>query len=269
VIWFKHYSDSSKGNTLNILMDKFGHFGYAGYFILVEMCAEKFTLSMRRNGDTTFRFSMREVRQRLRANSAKVEAILNLCSASGQLHFNINSTLVEIDFHKLLEYMDKDTKYHSSLRYHSDFRATLEKEKDIEIDINKNKYIKRPIPVDVLHTPKKDQKNDPPLPSEERRPASPVLDCLVGIEDDFFSRMTLQAQESWVKEFGLEFLKLHVTHFYSAWLTDQPHDDHTVRLRPLTMWVRNCLSRERKFSNRQKSGLEQWMDEQKQKKALK
>ena len=39
--WFKHYSNASNDNSINRLEDEFGHFGYAAYWKILEVCADK------------------------------------------------------------------------------------------------------------------------------------------------------------------------------------------------------------------------------------
>ena len=87
---------------------------------------------------------------------------------------------------------------------------------------------------------------------------------LKGVEDELFSKMSLSAQESWIKEFGLEFLRKNVPHYYSCWKTERPQDRYG-NIKPAPMWIRNCLSNELKFNKPEKSGLEEWLEDQKQK----
>lgn len=62
--WFKHYSDASRGETLEKIFIKFGLEGEARYWRLVELMAYRF------DGSTdSFRFTLETIRQSLRHRS--------------------------------------------------------------------------------------------------------------------------------------------------------------------------------------------------------
>lgn len=111
--WFKHYTDNHKGKSIQFLFDSFGHFGVAGYYILLEMCAEK--LEQKSDDcltevDLLFSFHQRIVRQNLRASLTNVRRLLDQCQTFGLLTFEITSDLIEIKMPILLNLLDSDQK---------------------------------------------------------------------------------------------------------------------------------------------------------------
>ncbi len=97
--WFKHYSDASKSRVINHLMDEFGPQGYAWFFLLLELCAEKWDGKSR----PVFVFHTRVIRQKLRISLVKLELFLNICQVKGQLLFNFSKKEVQISIPKLAE----------------------------------------------------------------------------------------------------------------------------------------------------------------------
>lgn len=63
---------------------------------------------------------------------------------------------------------------------------------------------------------------------------------LLGIQDDFFRRLTLGAQEGWLKKFGVELIRQHVPLFYSAYVADKPKDKWG-NPKSAVFYINNCL----------------------------
>lgn len=111
--FFKHFADAHRGKSLTSLMNEFGLEGYAAYFILMEMCAEKLKKEPE-EGFTAehcrFTFNERTLREKLRMRSTKVELFLNSCSTLVLLQFT--RTEDEFNFYvpKLLECLDRDSR---------------------------------------------------------------------------------------------------------------------------------------------------------------
>ena len=97
--WFKHYSNASDNRAMNHLMDEFGPQGYAWFFLLLELCAEKWD----GKSEPKFTFHQRTVRQKLRTSLGKVQLFLERSQTLGQLSFNFSEKEFEINIPKLLE----------------------------------------------------------------------------------------------------------------------------------------------------------------------
>jgi hypothetical protein len=127
--YFKHFTSAHESNSLMTLRDLYGSDGYAAWFILLEMCAQK--MQKQYGGsftedDCKFIFSERLVREKLRLRSTKVELILNSCSTLNLLEV----TKVEDKYHfyipKLLESLDRDQRRARRVRDNAAEVARLE-----------------------------------------------------------------------------------------------------------------------------------------------
>jgi hypothetical protein len=139
--FFKHFCDAHQGRSMTALMNEFGLEGYAAYFILIEMCAEK--LEKPENGELTadhcnFIFNERVVREKLRMRSTKVELFLNYCSSLDLLLFTKVKDEFNFSIPNLLKYLDRDSKRARSVRALSAPKIKIEdKDKDKEITSQK------------------------------------------------------------------------------------------------------------------------------------
>ena len=122
------------------LLNEFGHMGYAAWFILLEMCAEK----MQKNHDEMysevhckFTFSERIVRQKLRISRTKVQNILNKCSEYSLLSYDFVGEEFNFYIPKLLESLDRDQRRARQVR---DTAAT---EVRLEVKKKEGKNIRR------------------------------------------------------------------------------------------------------------------------------
>ena len=101
--WFKHFSDSHRGQSIQDLLDQLGHTGLC-YYVLVEMCAEK--LEKEDNGltevDCSFSFHTRIVRQNLRISATNLRRLLDVCATNGLLSFEFSGNTLEIKMPILL-----------------------------------------------------------------------------------------------------------------------------------------------------------------------
>jgi hypothetical protein len=80
-------------------MDEFGPQGYAWWFLLLELCADKWD----GKSEPKFNFHQRIVRQKLRTSLSKVQLFLEKSQTLGQLYFNFSGKEIEIEIPKLLE----------------------------------------------------------------------------------------------------------------------------------------------------------------------
>jgi hypothetical protein len=106
VKWFKHYSDASTSQKLNVLMDKYGLEGYARYWLLIELLAEKFD-----GKDPTFQLHLNTIKQRLRTYHTKIiERFLKDIGESLLMSVECDDKLYTIYCPKLLEIKDNHTR---------------------------------------------------------------------------------------------------------------------------------------------------------------
>lgn len=113
VKFFKHFVDAHEGKSLIALMNEFGLEGYAAYFILMEMCAKKLDKGLDEvftEDHCRFVFNERQVREKLRMRSTKVELFLNSCVTLVLLQFTKVKDEYSFYVPKLLESLDRDSK---------------------------------------------------------------------------------------------------------------------------------------------------------------
>lgn len=107
-------------------MDKFGVSGYAYWFLLIELCSEKWD----GESEPEFNFHTRIVRERLRISSAKLQAFLDHCSTLAEVSFNFNENSLKISMPIMLKIKTSRKPIKNSKNYDSIY---------IDIDKNKNK----------------------------------------------------------------------------------------------------------------------------------
>ena len=119
--FFRHDTDAGQGRFLTEAMEKFGHFGYTGFFLLLEMYYKKIDASNRieikksakvlpgKSDDSPkvvqlwYGFHWRVVRQSLRTTPTRVRHLLDYCQTSGVLVWEESPTGVEISVCNVLE----------------------------------------------------------------------------------------------------------------------------------------------------------------------
>lgn len=94
--WFTHDNNARHDLFITQLEDKFGHFGYASYFKILEM------LHQHGIGDK-LTIPKAKLCQELRSRWTKVRLLLNFCSTSGKVEFNSSSTQVQLQIKKFIE----------------------------------------------------------------------------------------------------------------------------------------------------------------------
>jgi len=130
--WFKHHCSASDSRNVNHLIDEFGIQGYAWWFLLLELCAEKYDGT----GEPEFTFHRRVVQLKLRSTWTRVQLLLDSCSTRGQLTWTAVGQEINIKIPKLLEVKDNHTR---NLQVNSRTLAPRQdKDKDKELD--KNRY---------------------------------------------------------------------------------------------------------------------------------
>lgn len=132
--YFKHYSTASEGNTLNHLMDKFGHQGYACWFLLLELCCANWD----GKSEPKFNFFSTIVRKKLRISSTKLQVFLEYCSTISELSFNFSEKNLEIYLPMLAEIKETRGRISGNKPKKIDiYRIDKEEDKDIDKEGNK------------------------------------------------------------------------------------------------------------------------------------
>jgi len=119
--FFRHDTDAGDGRFLTESINKFGHFGYAGFFLLLELYYNKIDISdaaeikrsvrlVKGESDRSptvvqlwYGFHWRVVRQSLRTTPTRVRQLLEYCQTGGVLLWEESPTGVNISVCKLLE----------------------------------------------------------------------------------------------------------------------------------------------------------------------
>lgn len=94
--WFTHDHDARHDLFLQKAVDKFGHFGYAAYFIILEIFHQHGV------GDKLI-ISRSRLSQELRSRWPQVELYLDFCRTSGKVQSDIRSDEVELQINKFRE----------------------------------------------------------------------------------------------------------------------------------------------------------------------
>lgn len=151
--WFKHYSNASTSQKLNIIMDKHGLDGYAKYWLLVELLAEKFD-----GNEPIFLLHYTTIKQRLRAYHNKItRTFLEDLDNVGLMSVKCKDNLYTIYFPKLLEIKDNHTR---NLQVKTKPLAPREEKNRTDKNRVKNKVIVKKFDVEKIYQeyPKKQGK---------------------------------------------------------------------------------------------------------------
>ena len=112
MIYFKHYTDSHRGRSIQTLLDRHGHSGLI-YWTIVEMCAEKLygkELDVLREDDCVFSFHKGHFQSILRMKWFKIELVLSTSQECNLFSWECSGNEIIIKMPKLLEYLDYDQK---------------------------------------------------------------------------------------------------------------------------------------------------------------
>lgn len=121
--WFKHYTNSMEGETLQEFCETFGLTGYAFWFILLEIFYSK----MDDENSVSVKIHRSIMRSRLKLNYNKIESLLSLGSTLGALRFSQNGNVYEIEICNMLKYMGRDEKRSRHERAKENEKARLDK----------------------------------------------------------------------------------------------------------------------------------------------
>lgn len=98
--WFTHDHDARNDDFIRRAEDRFGHFGYAGYFKMIEILHEHGT------GDR-LKITKSRLSQELRSRWPQVRLLLDFCRTSGKVEFTSSQTEVELQIKKFRERQQK------------------------------------------------------------------------------------------------------------------------------------------------------------------
>ena len=104
--WFKHMRETRKDPAIRELMEEFGHYGYAIYFMILEEIAG----IVDENSNVCLRMSRRSWRKTLATTEQKLDKLLAFARVLGLLSVDWTSTHISISCPKLLKYRDEYSK---------------------------------------------------------------------------------------------------------------------------------------------------------------
>lgn len=142
--WFKHFTDNHRGKSINFLLDEHGHFGPCGYWILMEICAEKLerkSVGSSTADDCVFSIHRRAVESALRSRPTAIQRLLGSCQAANLLEFEIVGEFYKIKVPMLLDLLDYDSKKSRTRRAEVAQTSRLYSESYSESDTDTDTYI--------------------------------------------------------------------------------------------------------------------------------
>jgi hypothetical protein len=131
--WFKHFSDNHRGQTVQTLLNEFGHSGPCAYYFIMELCAEKLE-SKDIDSGFVFTFKRPYFDNVLRMKRKSTDNVLRTLSQSGVLKSEANENEVRIEMPILLNLLDRDLKKPRIDRAASAKKPRLDKDKDKDKD---------------------------------------------------------------------------------------------------------------------------------------
>lgn len=138
--WFKHLSDASDDAFIENLEEIFGWEGYGRWWKLLEIIAKK----MDETNACFAEHSWVKWQSFLKGKRNKLELFLGHCHDKGKINLEQNGNILKISCPKLLELRDNHTKnLQVDNKGNSKPLATKNKSKDIEIDKELSKELKR------------------------------------------------------------------------------------------------------------------------------
>lgn len=138
--WFKHFSDNHRGQTVQTLMNEFGHAGPCAYYFIMEMCAEKLE-SKEIDSGFVFTFKRPYFDNILRMKRKSTDNILRTLSESGVLKSESNDNEVRIEMPILANLLDRDMKKPRLVRALNAQNTRLDKDKDKDKELDKDLFI--------------------------------------------------------------------------------------------------------------------------------
>lgn len=128
--WFTHDHDARNDEFLQRSIDKFGHFGYSAYFMLLEVIHQHGACGQ-------VSMSKGRLALNLRSRWPQVHQYLDFCRTSGKVEFDISGDEVRLQNKKFIERQRKMKSnapamlHQSSGKIHLEVEVEKEREKDV------------------------------------------------------------------------------------------------------------------------------------------
>lgn len=210
--WFTHDHNARNDEFIQRAIDKFGHFGYAAYFMLLEVIHEHGT-------GGTVQMSQSRLALNLRSRWPQVRLYLDFCRTSGKVDFTLSGTEVQLQNKKFIERQAKLKSKTPPTLPESSANTPLYIEREREVDIQPPKSPKGDWPgfeVFWKAYPKRKAKAAAVKAWNRLRPDdSLVAVILTAIENHM-------KQDSWTRDNGQ-----YIPH-PSAWLNGQRWNDEVT-----------------------------------------
>ena len=134
--WFKHFTDNHRGQTVQNLINEIGPAGVMAYYFILELCAEK----LESGHDLVFIFKRPYFDNIIRMKRQSTDNVLRILSESNVLTSKANHNEVIIEMPILLNLLDRDMKKPRLNRVSSAQNPRLDKELDIDKELDKDSY---------------------------------------------------------------------------------------------------------------------------------
>lgn len=133
--FFKHYV-TYEGRKMTQLMDTFGHAGYACYFILLEMCAEKLEtlVGIEPDANLKFSFSVTILRRKWRLSATNVRRMCHQCATLNLFSFTEVGLEFNFELPKFAESFDREARRARVARGQAAGIPRLELERELELE---------------------------------------------------------------------------------------------------------------------------------------
>lgn len=207
--WFKHYSNASNDSAINRLEDEFGHLGYAAYWKILEICADKWD----GKSDPIFTLNKKLIQNKLRIKSKQTTLVMSSLSLSKLFEVSENDFEFIIKIPKLLKIKDNHTKKLQASYQQVTLRTeqTRSDKKRIEKNIKENIKEKLPLnnsPLEVLNF------TDPEINTWLRKGSLPIQEKLLKKYDEEYLANTIEKAFYWQNENK----KRQAGSFLSSWI---------------------------------------------------
>ena len=125
--WFKHQAVAVKDEKIQLLMDEFGTAGYAIFFILLELCAEKLDEKL----NPEIKISWPYIERLTHSRRSTVRQVASRCASVGLLVAEVNDLELICKIPNLLKNIDETTrKFRNRSRLIPDIDKEQEQERD-------------------------------------------------------------------------------------------------------------------------------------------
>jgi len=137
--WFKHMTDSSAGETLTLIHEKFGASGVAMWWYLLEQVARRMTGD---NPAPKASLSMKKCCLFFGCKKNKLRTFVEHLQNETQIICKCNGNIIEIEIPKLLEIKDNHLR---NLQVISKSLASIEVEEEVEVEEDKEEDSLEPV----------------------------------------------------------------------------------------------------------------------------